>query len=356
MHRRALGIALGLAMVSTGGQMALAQSRRCSDLPSQYQARCKQRVASECAQVTGYWPKRRCEDKVVGTMNPCTAPNVVKACTELRDAHQRICAAASDPTGDKFEAAASAYAGLHRWFRVIRPALKDCPRRRFGSCYLGTAFHDCVAVKASARTRWAGHIKWFTSSKLSIMNGHLSGFMRSGAYLDAAATCRTSIVEIDKILKKNNHPWLGMDVRPIVAARASFVRQLATMEARARAQLAKRRCPKAKGASKKWLGKLKKLNREYFAKPRTHWKKEIVHRFGLDGPITRTYSGAFRQFTHEHQLGIACIKRVHADKPPHCYSIYVYFIRSRHVQERRWGEWRIRRFSHNREILCKNMR
>jgi len=347
----ALTLVLGLGL-TLGVPLAQAGSKRCRDLPANLRAACKREVAAKCGSVQGYWPKRRCEDKVVASQNPCKRAAVVKAFNALQR-QVGICRAASQPVGNKTWAAQTkALAAVTRNLAVLRPVTRQCPRIARHSAY-----RACTGAKAAARSAWGRHVGYMGRQKLKILWGHINGFVAGKKYADAAAQCKANIARYQKVIALNKHPWLRANVRRLVAAISAFKAKLNKLEAQAQKAMAKKRPPRPTGASRRYHRKLKKMARAYFHKPRKNYTEKMT-KFGLDGRVKITYTGPLKSLMHQHQMAIALLKRTYRDrsKKRYCYYIYPRFIRSKHVRSRKWGPWRIRRFTNHNPVLCKNLR
>ncbi len=338
---------VAFAVAFLAGGPAWAKAVKCSELPARLQAKCNQQVAKDCAGVTGYWPKRRCEEKVVAGLDTCTSPEAKKLCQALKKDRFGACWDNLVNT-KKWFAALKAYPEMKKRLDKITPMFKDC--KEYGGCKRSDV-KSCYKVSERFKKDWAFHINNFLKSRMNTAWSQIDSLAKGKFYGNAASTARRTIVKINKLLEINKNPAIRANDTALKALIPKLEKKAAEMDAKAKKALASVRCPARGKARGNWV----ELVKTHLAKhnPRV---KETIKRFSLHGKRTKTYRGILKNVVREHQGGVVCVKRVKEDKQTDCFILYVKYSRQKHVREKRWGAWIIERFHNNTPMLCKNLR
>ncbi|MFH2005548.1 MAG: hypothetical protein ABI333_03065 [bacterium] len=115
-----------LAMVCPASVLA----KLCRDLQSRDQAACKAAVGQQCGSVSGYWPKRRCEEGVAGGYDSCAKPAALTACRMVNRERRAVCDVVASRMNDKnlgaWLKAVGQFPALLERLKRVRSMLKGC--------------------------------------------------------------------------------------------------------------------------------------------------------------------------------------------------------------------------------------
>lgn len=360
MHRITWAVVttLGLTFCCTGA----AEATLCRDLDGASKAKCQAEVARKCASVSGYWPKRRCEEGVAGGMNVCAKAEHVTTCRKLASEARKICRTISARVNSRnakaWLAALKGYEGLMSRFKAFAPTMRACNGGKFGcsgparcDCKVDHDHRSCREAKGAAKKQWASFIGYFHKESIPMAWTYIRQTENGKNYLSAAAKAKETVTKIKEMIALNSKAGLGGNTAPLRGEIAKLEKKQAAMAAMRDKELAKERCP-TRGKAR---GKLATMVREHLS--RHNSKVTIaVKRFGLNGRKTKTYRGVRRNIVREHQDSVACVQRANEDGSKECYYIYAKLSRQKHASERKWGAWIVERFHNNTSMLCKNLR
>jgi hypothetical protein len=363
--RRSPFFLLSLLVALATGWSTPAAAKRCRDLKPGDQAACKAAVRQKCSSITGYWPKRRCEERVATGYDSCAKPATLKACKMVNRARKTICDVVGSrmnyKTMDAWHKAVKEFPALVKRLKRVRPLLKgcdwkvDCSGPRRCKCMCDHAFGQCWRARRDGRKYWREFVVSYKST-VDIRLNWIKQNENGKQWLDAASRARKLVKLIQKVINMNRGPVLTAqkfktDDRVLAALIPGLLKRAATNEQRHKRELAKRRCPRGRGSRS-----FRKLAKRYFANANAKADERVV-RFVLHGRKTRTYHvhlGVLRAIVNEHQQGIACVRRkFKATGKKDCFYIYINFRRRKFRRARKWGPWKVRNLSHFTEVLCK---
>lgn len=336
---------LSVFLLVAHGQ-ALGQAK-CGDLPAAAQAKCKAEVDRQCAGVTGYWPKRRCEEKVAGGMDVCNSAETNRRCADLKNDYAQVC----QKLGQNVTSA-----GIAQWLALFKsyPAVMqrakafEATANQCKKCI--REIRECKEAGAQAKTNWVTHLNWFRNEHLKPRWENLAAFERNKRYTDAQGTAQSILKEIREKLALNQTPEIQTDTQALAAEVPRLEKKIKDLEVKVAAELAKVRCP-VKGAP---TGAFVQLIHERL-KQHNASATETVKRFGLHGRVSVTYHGVLKNVVRENQEAIACVHRVEGPKTD-CFFLYAKLSRQKEKSERKWGPWVLEHFHHSTPMLCKNLR
>lgn len=343
--------AVVLVCVFFAGQ-GVATAKRCGDLPSALKDKCKEKVKKECAGVTGYWPKRNCEEKVAGGLDPCSDPKALEACNALQKDYEQVCRPLGERiSGDDLKdlvAPIKALPAMAKRLKAYAPTARACKKLcNFGDFQFG----KCSGLAKQVKANWGAYVKRYKADYLDIEWDRIGTYEKSQSWGDAAAAAEKIISRLKNKIAFNTDSGLGGDVSALEGHIKTLEQRIVGLKEKAKAAMAKIKCP----AKKKPRGHWPKLMAEHFKKHNPN-VTETIKRFNLHGKKKKTYHGIARNIVREHQEGVACVHRVDEKKEADCFYIYAKFSRQKNVKERKWGAWIIERFHNTTFMLCKNLR
>lgn len=357
-HSWAMAVVVALMLAAPGA----AEATRCRDLDGDARSRCEAQVKAKCGSISGYWPKRRCEEQIAGGMDVCAKPANIKTCRALYSEARTICRTISQNVysvgPEDWLAALQQYEGLMKRFKAFWPTMRSCRDGKFGcqgpsrcQCDVDHEYRNCRDARAESKKQWASFISYFHKNKLPMEWTYIRRTEKGKQYLGAAAKAKQTIARIKQMIALNRKAGLGADTSPLQAEIAKLEKKHAEMTAAREKQLARERCP----TRKRGRGKLARLVKEHLSRHNT--KVDIdLRRFAFNGRRTKTYRGVARNIVRQHQDSVACVRRTNEDGSKECYYIYAKLSRQKNVRERRWGPWVVERFHNTTFMLCKNLR
>lgn len=309
--------------------------------------------------------------------NRCTTKKLVSACQRLRKDAYRICGNANyNPAANlkKWLAIVRTYPLVLRRISAFRKASGTClnrPRGRrfrryrrfmnggrtrvFGCALENNDLKRCVAGGKKLKIRWAAHVKYKAVTGLAPYIKSLDRWINEPGSLRICQTRARSLAAELKVLRAANRKLgaIAVSDAPIANAIAGLERRGLACKTKLAQLIAKRRCPRGKGGSRRLARTLRRVaKRWYTTKPGDKFKKRL-HKFRLNGPTRRKYN-PFKRTTFEYAPSIACVSQTYPNKK-NCRIFTVTWMRKK-TRRSRWSRWGFYSIGGGAMMACKNLR
>ncbi len=336
----------------------------CSELPKGDKAACAAKAKTECAEVEGYWPKRRCEAKIAREFNLCFKDGTFSAmCVERKKAYWDICMKAGEldmnkpKTLPEFKRRALAYASNLKKTKDFDEEWGVCytPGVRMDKADCQVTRQDVVACEKAGpiyKKSMSDAVDWFLKTTMPNTLTHLDKMMGSKFFKSAKSTVVSTRATIATILDLNRDlPMLAHRMSDLQKADKQFEIIEGLVDDIAVKAKAAVRCPKGKNNNKRLVRAMRGSVKEFFGNGSHAKKVKVLRLVGKKSVTTKAY----RRERTESYPAAACTQGLPSSENAGVCQAFNISVKRTRFGRQRWGPW-VTYVGHSEEMLCKNLR
>lgn len=336
----------------------------CSKLAKGDKVACAAKAKTVCADVEGYWPKRKCVSKVAQGFNLCAKDGAFSAmCVVRKSAYWDICTKAGEldmnkpKTLPEFKRRALAYADTLKKAKAFENEWGMCFARRFTDEVSPCAVSPddlvtCEKAGAEYKKAMKGAVDWYLSTTmpnaLSLMDKEMAG-----KWYKAAKGSVVTQLGIIKTLQNLNRdlPMFAHREADLSKAAKSFNAITGLIDGIANKAKAEARCPKGKNNNKRLVKAMSGSVSTFFGSG-PHARKVRVMRLNGKKSVT---ANAIRQETTESYPAFACTEGLPTSQNAKICDVFNISVKRTRVKRNPWGPWKTY-VGNSVEMLCKNIK
>lgn len=321
-------------------------------------AACKKEATEKCAAAKTYSEGEKCVAEVVGRHDACRGEGFARACDALRKVADG-CRKTEAPTeageyAELYKANVAAFPNTQAAVAEFKKEWGACEGVS-GGCRPPVALHDCGRAEAKYKQSWQARVTKVKSSATAAHQNIVQPRIEQEEFESALAENKRILrdLEFTKALDADLG-WLSVkdpELDPLIAE-ATKVR--ADIEAKAKAKLAKQRCPKARLTDAKLLAAVKPAVEAHYqgSDERSGNTKTALKVLRLDGKKTQERNQA-EGVLYEYAPVTACVERV-GPEATYC-QVFSLSVRREKPDGGKWSDWNDVLVGDAAEMLCENL-